>query len=94
MPLKVNKKKTLFFLCLSRSFDSLSTYFGEFALTVMTAGESADMTKPMGTAVANILNTVCHRMLWKFARNEKKCCESTTIVEITSLFVDVRHREF
>lgn len=45
------------------------TYGGESAFKVITFGDSAERTKPMGTAVARNLITLCHNMLSKWQKN-------------------------
>lgn len=47
-------------LCLA---SKKSTYGGESALSVTTLGESAEIAKPIGTAVARNLSTLCNKIL-------------------------------
>lgn len=56
---KINKKKEEE----KSSASEKNTYGGESALTVTTLGESAEMAKPIGTAVARNLSTLCKKIL-------------------------------
>lgn len=42
------------------------TYDVEFAFTTTIFGANADITKPIGMAVASHLSAVCHRILENF----------------------------